>query len=163
MLAMQLLCIPLFAQVVLDHQVISSAGNYMDGGLIKASQTTGEAVVGTFVTSNLIITQGFEQPLPTDIPVGIKNTQPEGTKISIYPNPTMDKVTLEFFLTTSIRIVIDTYNETGQLVYQSDVLNIQNNSKQELEFSGFPAGSYFVQIRSTDSKLNQVYKVEKKK
>jgi hypothetical protein len=159
---MQLLCIPSFTQVVLDHQVISTTGSYMDGGLIKASQTTGEVVVGTFVTSNLVITQGFEQPLPTDIPLGIKNTQPKGTRISIYPNPTMDKVTLEFFLTSALKVVIDTYNEAGQLVYQSDELNIQNNSKQELEFSGFPAGNYFIHIESTDGKLNQAYKVQKK-
>ncbi len=156
-----LLSIPSFSQSI-DHQVIGSTGNYKDAGPVKASSTTGETVIGTLGTSTLVVTQGFQQPLPSDFQVGISNKVPEGIKINVYPNPTMDKVTLEFSLTVSFNIVIKIYNESGQLVYSKNELNIQNHSKQELDFSKLPTGYYFIQVRSTDGKLNQGYKVQKK-
>ena len=108
-----------------------------------------------------MVTQGFQQPLSTDIITGIKNIVPKEIKISVYPNPTMDKVTVEFFLTVPVKILIETYNETGQLIFSSNELDVENNNKQQLDFSRFPAGNYFIHIKSTDGKLNKGYKVQK--
>ena len=161
-LAMQIIWVPSFSQVILDHQVISSTGSYNNTGSINASSTTGEVVVGTSITANLVVTQGFQQPLPTDIIIGMKNVEPEGIKINVYPNPTMDMVTVEFSLSVAIKIVIDTYNEAGQLIFAGNELNVENHSKQQLDFSRLSAGDYFIHIKSTDGTINQCYKVLKR-
>ncbi|MBE7442674.1 MAG: hypothetical protein HS119_09505 [Flavobacteriales bacterium] len=50
------------AQVVLERQVIGSAGGYVVGANMSLSSTVGEAVVQTLFSVNKILTQGFQQP-----------------------------------------------------------------------------------------------------
>jgi hypothetical protein len=44
------------------QQVIASAGDYFEGDNISISWTLGEPVIETFEGSNIILTQGFQQP-----------------------------------------------------------------------------------------------------
>lgn len=53
------------AQVVLSNQVIGTSGNAAPLGLNKSwSYTLGEAIIGTSVYDDAILTQGFHQPRP---------------------------------------------------------------------------------------------------
>jgi len=52
-----------FGQVTLGRQVIGSTGGFATGTNISVSSTVGEAVVQTLFSTNLILTQGFQQTL----------------------------------------------------------------------------------------------------
>lgn len=47
----------------IDQQVISSGGNYAVNADISLSWTLGETVIATFANGDLVLTQGFQQPL----------------------------------------------------------------------------------------------------
>ena len=153
-------------QISIDRQVFGSTGNYIDAGTIKASSTVGETVTLTFSQTALIVTQGFEQPVSDSIRIdiftgGVKDIEPDGIHISVYPNPTMDEVILDFKLDKSMDIGTDIYNATGQLMRKHLQTKIKNNQKQELSFRGFVSGNYFIVVRSADSKLVRGFKVQK--
>ena len=46
-----------------NHQVISTSGNDGEGGGLFLSWTVGESVIATFENNNIVLTQGFQQPL----------------------------------------------------------------------------------------------------
>ena len=149
-----------FSQISIERQVIGSTGNLTNTGSILATSNVGETVIPTFSQSTLIVTQGFEQPYPWPI-VGINSINFPKINIFIYPNPTTNEVFLDFSLNQSMEIEIDIYNETGQQMKNPLQTTVQNNCKQELDFSNFTAGNYFVVIKSTDGKLLKGFKVQK--
>lgn len=155
-----LLCQISFAQISADLQVIGSTGNLTNSGLLITSSNVGEAVIVAFSQSNLIVTQGFEQP-DTFIIINQGVREVSLINISAYPNPTMKKVILDFMLDNSMDIGIDIFNETGQQLGNHLQVKVQNNGKQELDFSGFSSGNYYIVIKSTDRKLSKTFNVQK--
>ncbi|MBL4592881.1 MAG: gliding motility-associated C-terminal domain-containing protein [Flavobacteriales bacterium] len=55
-----------FGQITLGRQVIGSTGGFATGTNISVSSTVGEAVVQTLFSTNMILTQGFQQTLRID-------------------------------------------------------------------------------------------------
>ncbi|HXB41366.1 MAG TPA: T9SS type A sorting domain-containing protein [Bacteroidia bacterium] len=97
---------------------------------------------GAFTTTNgsngnYIAKMGF--------PTGIKNNTDENFAMNIFPNPTNDKVQMDFENKTLINKVTLS-NCLGQLVY------VLNNpiSKQEIDMSSFPSGIYFLKAESKE-------------
>jgi gliding motility-associated-like protein len=52
-----------FSQINLDQQVIGSTGGFSTGSTMTLSSTVGEAVVQSIFSVNMILTQGFQQPM----------------------------------------------------------------------------------------------------
>jgi hypothetical protein len=148
------------AQISIERQVIGAAGFLSAPGTLQSSITVGEIFTATSSQETLIITQGFQQP-DTLIHVGLKSPDNPITRFSIYPNPTMDRVILEFVLDQPMKIGIDIYNQFGQQLTQNSELSVRDNFKQELDFSGFPAGNYFVVVKSANGSLYKGFKVQK--
>ena len=61
----------LFAQIMLERQVIGSTGSSFQQGNTYISTTTGEPVTGTSSTTDEAVTQGFQQP-PSNGPLAIE-------------------------------------------------------------------------------------------
>ena len=81
--------------------VISSSGNYSQGGNISLSSTTGEStLISTFSSGSSILTQGFQQP--NDASVGVSSPE---NPISIiwYPNPAGGLLSLECDMTIGLQ------------------------------------------------------------
>lgn len=56
----------LSAQVTISRQVIGSTGSYSVGSTLSFSSTVGETVVQSHFSTNIILTQGFQQSLTGD-------------------------------------------------------------------------------------------------
>ena len=72
----------------LERQVIGSAGIYQTAAWGSLSSTTGESVTNTFTTSSLILTQGFQQPLQSD--VRVYDIVGDNISVTVFPNPAAD-------------------------------------------------------------------------
>lgn len=57
------------AQVVLERQVIGSTGGFVTGTSMSLSSTVGEANIQTLFSTNMILTQGFQQPVTSNTSV----------------------------------------------------------------------------------------------
>ncbi len=53
----------------LERQVIGAAGTFQTASWGSLSSTTGESITTTAATSSVVLTQGFQQPLQTDLVV----------------------------------------------------------------------------------------------
>jgi hypothetical protein len=148
------------AQLSIERQFVGAAGYLSAPGTLQSSTTIGEVVCASFSSETLIVTQGFQQP-DTSFGVGIRVPDDFITKFSVYPNPTMKQVVLELGLEQPMKIGIDIYNQYGQQMGSHTQLSVRDNCRQELDFSGFPAGNYFIVVKSTDGRLYKGFKVQK--
>ncbi|MDH3649063.1 MAG: T9SS type A sorting domain-containing protein [Saprospiraceae bacterium] len=77
----------------LQPSIIASAGKFAKTESASLSWTLGEAVTATLTNDDVILTQGFHQPL---LGVSTGFTDPEfGFDIDLYPNPARYELTIE--------------------------------------------------------------------
>jgi hypothetical protein len=142
----------------LSHQVIVSAAGVISTGVINYSQTIGETAVQIIENSDIVFTEGFQQP-------GIKissESPPPGNGVKVYPNPVTDYVNIELFGEVARTFKIDLINLTGtivrteKLVFPGQFWHIQQVSVEKLG-----RGLYFVKIVSDDGLISRIFKIEK--
>lgn len=142
----------------LSHQVIVPVAGLQTSAEVHFSQTAGEVAVEVFGVSDLILTQGFQQP-------GIrlaKENPPPGNGVKVYPNPVTDFVTLEIFGTGTRTFVIEFYSISGTIL-RTDKLDFidQYWFCQQFSVENFSKGLFLIRIISTDGLINRTFKIEK--
>lgn len=73
--------------------VIGSAGTFATSASGSMSWTIGEVMTETYSSAGNFFTQGFHQPDTSFVISVIENSQPN---ISVYPNPIIDNVVIDF-------------------------------------------------------------------
>lgn len=68
--------------------------------------------------------------------------------IGIYPNPTIDKVNVEFEVRKASKINFKLYNLLGQNVMSQQKTFSAGHSKQQLDISDFVSGIYFLELQN---------------
>jgi len=122
-----------------SQELYSSAGDYYENSGILLSFSIGEPAIETYQSSNIILTQGFNQ---TGLSVtGIENINKKAEEIFLYPNP----VSAQLF------VQINTENQN----YQYNIRTINGNlikkgnasgNKFEVAFSGLNEAVYILEI-----------------
>ncbi|MCK6648717.1 MAG: T9SS type A sorting domain-containing protein [Bacteroidia bacterium] len=126
----------------LSPEVISSSGTSMTDGTTTLEWTLGEPVTATLDNTQNTLSQGFHQ---TNIFVtNIPNTVVTG--LSVFPNPTIDIVNVQFS-SNQKNTVVELYSVEGKLLEKHAV----NSRNLELNLSTYPAGSYFLRINDSDT------------
>ena len=138
--------------------VIGSSGTYtaFSGG--SMAWTIGEAITETFSPSGYFFTQGFHQPDTTYInAVSEINTE----KISIYPNPVLDNLIIDFS-SSSGNYTIEIFNTLGQVMTKEFVLGGLSGQKQiKISLHEFVCGVYLLNIVSEEANNKSSYKINK--
>ena len=82
--------------------------------------------------------------------------------IAIYPNPTIDNLTIYFELSRASNLTILVYNSHMELVAQPSVDRLHNigNNSVELNLSNQPSGYYYYRILAKD-KVQATGKIQK--
>ncbi|MGB1931760.1 MAG: Omp28-related outer membrane protein [Flavobacteriales bacterium] len=68
--------------------------------------------------------------------------------IDIYPNPTIDKLNVEFEVKKVSKVNFKLYNLLGQNVLSHHMTFSAGHSKQQLDVSGFVSGIYFLELQN---------------
>ena len=146
------------AQEMLAPSVISSGGGYGENGNLSISWTLGEIAVSTLSSTNMILTQGFQQPY--DIDVGIRSND-INWNISVYPNPVDDELRILFNTEKSGDFLLEIQDVTGRLMTQ--VLHKQVNPGDIviLNTSTYTTGVYFLKVLTPDRQQVQVTSLRK--
>ncbi|MEZ5195892.1 MAG: T9SS type A sorting domain-containing protein [Bacteroidales bacterium] len=142
-----------------ERQVIGSAGGFSSTSDLKVSSTVGEAVVGSGTSSTIILTQGFQQPDEESLSIEDHET---GLSINAYPNPVKGIVSLELDAPNAMELslqVLDFYGSPLATPLQN--LKVQGTLTQEIDFSSFAAGSYFLLLTNKKGSLQQTIKILK--
>jgi hypothetical protein len=148
-------CAPLvlFGQS-LERQVIASAGGYGFSFGKNATYTIGETVTATGSASNIVITQGFQQPVSGS--VGIEEMD-VGLSVNVYPNPASNEVAIEITSANDLNVSATIYDIQGkQTGLQLPRMKVNGTLKETVDVSSLRAGQYFISFTDEKSTLGTV-------
>lgn len=125
----------LFAQ---NQEVISTTGKYFENSAGSVSYTIGECLIYSFISSNLTLTQGFQQHLYiiSDFPE-IKGSN---FKIIAYPNPVKDYVILSVESNPGLNYII--YDMSGVIIERKEIIG----SESEISFENLNPSVYVLKV-----------------
>ncbi len=139
-------------------QVIATSGAYfIASNGYSLSQTVGEmAMVETFSANNTILTQGFQQPDEKSEILGENPVSINSGNVSLYPNPAMNNVNLNYAYADAGQVKVTIYNLLGDIVRTPQVLAFTPNSANTTSIStaSFPAAVYFIEVDYVSAKDN---------
>jgi hypothetical protein len=141
-------------------QVIATSGNVSQQSNAIISYTVGEPVIQTATDGTTILTQGYQQPhynitlIPQE-----QNTTPN---ITVFPNPTTDRLQLSFDIEKETKVIISLYDAVGR--------QLQNQSYQalpkatlSLNMQQIAAGKYMLTIDLPESSSQKTFEIIKNK
>ncbi len=128
----------------LERQVIGSGGAYMAASWGSLSATTGEVAVTT-LSSSLVLTQGFQQPLPSD--VAVYNVQPNNISVKVYPVPASAQINIAITNSGGSNYKVTLFDMPGrqlQLPYQD--LSSGTETMYVYDIHSLAAGAYLILV-----------------
>jgi hypothetical protein len=143
-----LCCAILLSAQSIDRQVIGSTGASSSTSTIQMDYTVGEAVIGTFGSSSITVTQGFHQTLVAGIGVSDLDVNSD---LIVYPNPTNSILNIQLGNTQSS----EDYNISVVSLMGVKVLEMDNSSVSDLDqtlvldVSDLASSSYLLLISNT--------------
>lgn len=133
------------------RDVLASAGGYAFAGGRNFEFTLGETVIESIENSAIVLTQGFHQPETCPlVMVGITAIE-EASGLTVFPNPTVDELTLQFSAPAGKTFQIQIFNAGGQLV--RSLPRSDDANTLIVDCRAFPAGSYFLVAHTVEGAL----------
>jgi hypothetical protein len=136
------------------QQITTSAGDFNSNTAGSVSWTLGECVTNTYVGTNFVLTQGFQQSKL--LITSIKDVSRNSLVLSIYPNPTSDFVLLKVTPESSKNLRYMLFDMNGKLLSEEKV----TDSETKIPFNYLTAGTYLLKLITNGQEM-QVYKIVK--
>lgn len=127
----------------LDRQVIASAGSSVSS-TIQIDYTVGEIAVQPITSGNIILTQGFHQPM------GIIKDNTVFPYLIIFPNPTQGDAEARFILAAPAKMTISIYNAIGQLMGAETINYTTGEMQYIIKSKRLTPGVYMIQFAMND-------------
>ncbi len=147
------------AQTKLTPQVISSGGGISKFPGMELEWTLGESSIGAASSSDRLYTVGFHQPVLV-VPAKAE-MQVSAGKISVFPNPVKDKLTVEVKKAINEDYTLVLSDMHGRNLLQRAVTGISNIV--EVPFIQFLPGMYLLRVYDSNKKLINTFKITKGK
>ncbi len=144
----------------LSPTVIASWGKFTTTGGYSLSQTAGETMIETFSSANNFLTQGFQQPEEKD--VAVQELSENGLNIKIYPNPTMNEITVQLESNDGKSYSAVLYDVLGRLLQVPGTMNNSGTQQEQtFDMTLLAAATYFVCISDDKGQIIHSFKVQK--
>lgn len=122
------------------QSVIASAGGGGGGSNGFLSWTVGEVVVQTFYSDDYLLTQGFHQS--NLIISSVRNVSDPSFQVSVFPNPTHEKIVITITSQNSQSIAICLFDCFGRYITKISGFS----SAMQINVSDYQPGIYFLRI-----------------
>ena len=126
----------------ISSSVVASAGGYSEAGGISLSWTLGELATETFTSTNLILTQGFQQGY-YEI-TSINEPLSKSINLKVFPNPAVDFINILIEDIDVNTVKIELYNMEGKLISNEQWEN--TGSPYQLQLSNFSSSQYILRV-----------------
>lgn len=149
-------CLDISAQE-LTQQVLLPVGAIVTTGNMHYSHSIGENAIEIFKTPDKDLTQGFQQPLIKFV----KDIQPPGNGVKVYPNPATDFVNIEIFGERAQSFKLDIITITGTII-KTEQLSFVDAFwwVKRMPTDHLSRGLYFIRIVSQDGIINRTFKID---
>ena len=134
--------------------VIAPAGHYHESEQMSMSWTLGETVIETFASANMVLTQGFQQPV---LKVSTFAKEPGlDFQITAFPNPTRGHINISTNLLQAESLIYSVYDLQGRFI----AANPLEGSQTQIALNNYDPGIYFIRILQ-DEKPVKTFKIIK--
>lgn len=134
------------------QQAILTSGGNMSNSTTQVNWTVGETIVESASFGQRFFTAGLNQPI-LHVITSLEFIEAE-SKISVYPNPTLHFINIQYEGTTPLKLRILDLN--GSELSVSEI----SDQHTRLDFSQNKSGIYLIELTNTSHKSN-IYKVIK--
>jgi hypothetical protein len=86
--------------------------------------------------------------------VGIHETASTAS-VTVYPNPVIDEVTIEFNLPKAEDVKMNLINASGQTIQSQDLKQVRAGDKKSINLRSYANGIYYLQILTNDGMVNK--------
>jgi hypothetical protein len=155
-----LLCLPLFSlgqssPNLLRSTISNSGSSTQTNNKYIVQQSVGQiSPIGLKETNEHTVRQGFIQPAQLKRMLAASNAA--DLLVSVYPNPTTDKITLAFEELVTGKVILSIYDQMGKLVMEE---NKEGQAELSYSLASLSAGNYFVKVNtSTKEYVTQISK-----
>lgn len=136
------------------QEVIATSGNFFQNENVTISWTLGEPIIETFSSADMILTQGFQQPV---LIVSTLIEEPGlDFQITAFPNPTNAHVNISTDALQGESLMYRVYDMQGRFI----VSNLLEGTQTRVAFDDYPPGTYFIRI-TRDEKPVKTFKIIK--
>ncbi len=144
----------MITQNIHAQEVVASAGNNHETGEMSISWTLGETVIETYSSADMILTQGFQQPV---IVVSTMTEEPDlEFQFTAFPNPTSADVTISTNTGQTQSLKYRIYDVQGRLVSSNNLLGTETR----VAFDDLQPGTYFLKITRNEKPV-KTFKIMK--
>lgn len=140
-----LLCFWCIGALAQPHSVVSASGASFQNSSGCISYTIGECVTSTLITSQGILTQGFQQWFPKTPGVPVVNRP--GIRISVFPNPVSDLLILQVEEYQGFDFIL--YDITGGLIARGPFLG----ERTEIDFTALAPSMYILKVKDNKEEV----------
>lgn len=129
--------------MVKAQEVIPATGGNASGSGGSASYTVGQ-VAYTYASNGGSVSQGVQQGYVISTVLGLNNSA-INLQVAVYPNPTVDKLTLtlnETDFTAKQGLVVQLYNMEGKLLKQQNVVA----ESTSIEMKDLRTATYYLRV-----------------
>lgn len=142
--------INIYAQNIVNAPtLIGATGGSGNSGTIHTDWAVGEAVIQTGTGTNLIVTQGFEQPQQNFVGIQEENSI-SGDELSVFPNPVTDEVTLLINMGSEGNLIYNLFDIKGAFIEKMIIPCNGNKQEQKISFYALSSGHYFMDVLFKD-------------
>ena len=139
-----------------DPYVIGSSGTYASSATAYMEWTVGEVMTKTYSSVGHFFTQGFHQPDDTAYVTVVSN--PASQNISVYPNPVVDNLVIDFSFSSG-NYSVEIVDMQGRLLRKENVSS--NEKRLGISFHDFANGMYLLNIVNSETYCRNSYKINK--
>jgi Secretion system C-terminal sorting domain len=132
----------------IKQQVVNSSGSVFSNNSISISFNVGEPTTSMLSSNDNILTQGFIQPIKSDVPTALKEFAQMDDNFMLFPNPSVGSVNLTINEPKTTLTRVDVYANDGRLVLSK---TLTNNS---FEMSSLSDGNYWIRPISNDKQFS---------
>ncbi len=129
-----------------ERYLISPAGGYFEVSNVRMTWVVGDLVTGAYDIGQLIVPYGVDVPHYEDVT----------SKVTLFPNPTSDKVYLHLNMENIEDCIYYLYDILGREIQNRNITSNQT----ELSFTPFESGVYILRIIKENA-LVQEFKIIK--
>ncbi len=154
-----LLLVIIVFQIIITKQsnaqtVLAPAGHYHESEQMSMSWTLGETIIATFVSADIVLTQGFQQPV---LKVSTIAKEPDlDFQITAFPNPTRGHTNISTNQLQAESLTYRVYDLQGRFI----IGNPLEGSHTRIAFYDYDPGIYFIRILQ-DKKPVKTFKIIK--
>ena len=146
-----LLCLPLFSlgqssPNLLRSTISNSGSSTQTNNKYIVQQSVGQiSPIGLKETNAHSVRQGFIQPAQLKRMLVASNAA--DLLVSVYPNPTTDKIILAFNELVTGKVSLSIYDQMGKLVMEE---NKEGQAELSYSLANLAAGNYFVKVNTAN-------------